>query len=732
MHIFPSLFAARSAPGPGRAIVGLGWLVGSFAALLATASARTAAPAPAVQALGTTQVVTPPPAGAPGSVRVNGYQQIVRDLVLWCRSDQSVETTYAGSVGAWLDRSKRQAHLGQENLTLAPRLEALGAAGYPELVFDGYDRLETGAALPTGSYTMGVVFRLLPSSVGGSVLAGASYELSLNAGGITIEQGGGVLALPSALATGKPYVLLSTYDAGTGTVQVELDGVPIGGGNLAANADPGCVLGGLDGSFQGAVSEVLVFQRALDAAGRATINNYLVGRYLTGPQLPLVAFDELPDNGELLPRALPASTAALHIGGTVREPGFTTVVGVVHRDGQLFAIDTQPLTYAGNQAAFDLDFVLDALLAEYELTVSLVAPGSVVTPVARREHLVAGDVFVIGGQSNALAPDFEAEGLGNSNQVPWIRSFGTASESPAESTGDRTWDLAGALDFDGHAFVGQWGLRMGKELVTATGVPVAIINTSMGATTIAQHLRWPMQPEDPNSIYGRGLGRLRAAGLDDDVRAVFWYQGESDTGHASSWRLDFDQLRVDWMLDYPLIEKLFVFQIREGCGSLNGGVREVQRNLQSWYGNVELMSTSALPGHNGCHFGFAGYDQLGLDISRQVLRDLYGVGGNSNVDPPQLLSAQWQGAGRQMVRLIFENANDTLVWQAGTEQFVFFDDLAVRATGIVVSGNTVDLTLNQPAPFATQIFYVGHAYDGPALVNANGVGALTFFGVPIL
>lgn len=672
-----------------------------------------------------------------GSVRasrvtVHPYIRLWRDLQLWCRSDRGAMTTFGGSVGAWLDFSRWGRHLGQENLNLAPRLDLLGSAGYPELEFDGYDVLEPFDPIELGSYTLAVVLRFDDAMQGGSVLEGADYDLRvLPTTGVEVRHTTQTVAAQSTVSLGRPHILMVSYEATSGTTEVFLDGQQVGSGSLPVTPTQALTLGGLDGSFAGGVSEVMLFRSALTPSLRSRVQGYLAYRYLSGPQLVDVEFEEIPQNAELVPRDLDLGVGRFPVSGTVREPGYATVIAYLFRDGQLAGIDSAPLLYSGNSAPFDLELSMTPGRYDYELEVRLLAPGQPQMPVAKRIRLCCGDVFAICGQSNALSADYEDEGLANQNQDDWIRSFGSASPVIEDSLGNDHWDLAGGLDFDGHSLIGQWPLKMAREITTLTGIPVAIVNGAVGSTIITDHQKNTLDPTDSATIYGRLLRRLQAAGLDDDVRAYFWYQGESDTGNGASYAGHFDSLRLDLMMDYPLIEKFYVFQIRGGCGALNGNLREVQRNLRNTYADVEVMSTTSIVEHNGCHFRFVGYDQLGVDIGRQVRRDLYASGEVANVDPPQLASATWLGTNFDSIRLTFENPTDALLWEPGTEEYVFLDDFLVTVDAVTVNGNEIDLTLSRPAPLATIVNYVGYEFDGPSLKNANGVGALVFFGVPI-
>ena len=106
--------------------------------------------------------------------------------------------------------------------------------------------------------------------------------------------------------------------------------------------------------------------------------------------------------------------------------GYDALRADLWRGGALVASASARLVDPGGGAPFDLALPIEAGCQDHALLVVLVA-GGVDTPVARRERLVAGDVVLVTGQSNAAAYDFHGEGLANQSQGPWIRLFGTAS-----------------------------------------------------------------------------------------------------------------------------------------------------------------------------------------------------------------------------------------------------------------------------------------------------------------
>jgi hypothetical protein len=333
------------------------------------------------------------------------------------------------------------------------------------------------------------------------------------------------------------------------------------------------------------------------------------------------------------------------------------------------------------------------------------------------------------GQSNANARDWYGEGLANQSQSPWIRSFGSWNSSSIGVPVDRTWDMADGVGESGHAAVGAWALRLAEILLGELQVPIAVLNGASGGTTIAKHLRNDLDPTDLWTLYGRLLWRAREARLDDTVRCLFWYQGESDGESAETYPADFATLRSAWLEDYPALETVYLFQTRVGCTTVGAGVREFQRIAPDLYPDLEGLSTEAVPGHDGCHYYTAGYLELAERVARLVLRDFYGSPATQDVDSPDLASANFHETDDR-IDLVFRNAGDTLVWESGVEAYFTFDDATVVTGGSVTAPGVITLELGGPSE-ATAISYVGHALDGPSITNGNGVGAYTFFGFPL-
>lgn len=359
--------------------------------------------------------------------------------------------------------------------------------------------------------------------------------------------------------------------------------------------------------------------------------------------------------------------------------------------------------------------------------------------VAGREAVACGDLFLVQGQSNAVAADYWGEGYANDEQSPWIRSFGTASTVSSSTFADLDWETADGEGYHTDASIGAWALHMARNLLDSYEVPIGVINGAVGGTYIHQHQRNDASPADLSTIYGRFLYRAQNSTFQDGARVMFWYQGESDGGgDGRVWAGDiysalFDQLRADWYEDFPALEQIYVVQVRKGCGVAPAGmlgnhkdVREAQRQLPALFPDVRLMSATALDGHDSCHYTTDGYLELGDRLTRQVAEDFYGEPAASDVDPPSVAAITWDDA--TTLRMGFEQPDQTL--SLGPRFKDYFRITGAAVTDAVADGGEVVLSLSGPTP-ATTLSWEGYLGTGGDLVNANGVGMLSFQSFPI-
>lgn len=148
------------------------------------------------------------------------------------------------------------------------------------------------------------------------------------------------------------------------------------------------------------------------------------------------------------------------------------------------------------------------------------------------EYVGVGDIFVIAGQSNA-------SGRGTAKQVyshPTLKASLNRNSYVWSELIDWTDNPTGALDpvaNDGvttSAYGSVWP-PLATLIMADQNVPVAFIPVPLGGTSISQWLPDTENRYNTATLYGAMLRRIRWA-APDGVKAVLWWQGETDAGNT--------------------------------------------------------------------------------------------------------------------------------------------------------------------------------------------------------
>jgi len=352
--------------------------------------------------------------------------------------------------------------------------------------------------------------------------------------------------------------------------------------------------------------------------------------------------------------------------------------------------------------------------------------------------ILCGDVFLIAGQSNAVANDFGRDDPPPPS--PWVRTFGATEGGPGARL--EAWTTAVARAPGGKGEIGYWGVELGRRLADAHDVPICIINGAQGGTRIDQHQRDAADPESVGTIYGRLLWRVRAAGLAHGVRGILWHQGESDQGADGpgggygweTYRTAFHELAAAWQEDYPNLRHIHLFQIwPRACSMGRDGsddrLREVQRTLPRDFSRAAVMSTLGIRPPGGCHYPAAGYAEFARLIAPLVERDHYGRTFAEPIAPPNLVRAAFTGADRAAIALEFDQP---VVWLPAAAEEFRLDGRPGRVRAGSVQGNVLTLVLAEPGPVARISYVDGGSWNQDRVLRGTGgIAALTFCEVPV-
>ncbi len=437
-----------------------------------------------------------------------------------------------------------------------------------------------------------------------------------------------------------------------------------------------------------------------------------------------VNLQKSPIDYQLFPRD-EANLGWVEIAGTVDSEAVRAIHFKVWRDNQPW----MDFVDAADDSAFSIKIPLEAGLHSYTVETWAVGVDGDIGLVSVAKELVAGDVFLVQGQSNAVATDYHGEQLANQSQRSWIRSFGSASFDPNVVFNDRNWYIADGESQYTSGSVGAWALRMAQLTVDEYGVPIALLNGAVGGTQIVYHLRNHNDRMDLNTNYGRLLSRSKAAGIAHRAKAIFWYQGESDgQGDPKEYMNNFRELSKNWLQDYSSLERIYVVQVRAGCGEPTVKLRDLLRRFGDMSAMVDVMSMTAAPGHDWCHFFYRGYRELGDRFARLIARDFHGSDELDNITAPNPLSAEWTNTSHDTILVRLRETNDQITVQAGVE--IHFALLGGPPEVVVTSVETAgpgELLVHLSGPSnAKGLAYEGHLGDGAWIVNDRGIGMFAF------
>ena len=372
--------------------------------------------------------------------------------------------------------------------------------------------------------------------------------------------------------------------------------------------------------------------------------------------------EQYPEDNQLYARDINDNASVVFSGSLSADSKVNKLLLKVYKDGILYdeiipEIETNK---------FNFSLLIKAGLVQYKFELYHNADGvEKLSFVA--DNVVCGDAYIITGQSNS-----HWSSLQSTYSSPFCKSFGVKTGYEKYSDNDKKirWGLATGncktckgegweKGYDGGGStkiqyaVGVWGMELAKLLVEKHQIPVCIINGGSGSSTIAENMLYPEKISLETS-FGRLAYRVDQAGLKNGIKAIFYHQGESDSDKRYlSYADKFDRLNKDWKRVYKGLEKIYLFQIHPGCGSsFQSELREIQNQIFKRYDYVEIMSTTGVIGHDGCHFSYEGYKEFAQRILPLVSRDFFKESQTSVITPPQLINVYY--TGEKEITLFFD------------------------------------------------------------------------------
>lgn len=246
-------------------------------------------------------------------------------------------------------------------------------------------------------------------------------------------------------------------------------------------------------------------------------------------------------------------------------------------------------------------------------------------------NLLVGDLWILAGQSNMAGMgrmrDVEPPGAAV-HLFDMARRWGPAVEplhrlstSPDQVHHGRTaWEREERRAYDDAGLLGAGpGLPFGRALHEATGVPVGLIATARGASTLAE---WSptLAGAGGGSLYGSLLLSLAAAG--GRAAGVLWYQGESEAldGVRTTFRADLTALRQALTRDAGDQQFRFIHvQLGRCTANLSDAGDRRWSRVREWQRRFDasgMAATVDLDLDDALHLSTASQKRLGRRLAR--------------------------------------------------------------------------------------------------------------------
>ena len=458
-----------------------------------------------------------------------------------------------------------------------------------------------------------------------------------------------------------------------------------------------------------------------------------------------VVFSKLPQDLQLYPRNAQRE-ATIPISGIVETTGYDYLSIQVLRNNALQKYLRAELKYNNGIGSFSTETAIKAELANYNFKIYL-CKGKDSTLIVERKNVVAGDVYVVSGQSNSTGFFTETD------TSQFCRTFGKITadlNTGAYNPADTLWAFSNQHPYNNG--VGTMGLEIQKQLIQQSGMPNCLINAGFHWSSAAAHAqRTESNPADLHNGYGRMLYRLQKGGLASSVNAYIFRQGESEAYHeGGNWSGNFDLLRKNLKQDLANLSKIYVFQIDVIYypSPVGAEVRDYQRRLPDIYPDLRTLATVGTKAFDGLHYGKEGNKQSGLELSRLIARDFYGLKDTVNINSPNIKKIYYKTAEKKQVILVFDEGQQLIYPEPfkpngqvtlDMKDFFYFNGESGSVASAKLEGNRIILDLKAPQqattmdlmPMYTPEDGPYYPLNGPFIKNALGMRAFTFFKVPI-
>ena len=478
------------------------------------------------------------------------------------------------------------------------------------------------------------------------------------------------------------------------------------------------------------------------------LSNIVFGQFIEN-----ISFSELPQDFQLFPRDANRS-ATIPIKGTVLNR-WKAISVMVFREGRFYSYQKVKANLPTNN--FALNPTIRAEKAEYSIRIYASDNDKDSTFIIEKKNIVAGDFYVIYGDSNA-----DTQGVVNyypNNK--YIRTFGTYNHD-SQTVGylgkDTIWSVNENYFLPR---VGAWGTYLQELIASRYDIPVCIITGGGPGMHIDLLADRATNPFVTGGLYNTLAYRVKKSGLIDHIKGfLFWhgvYELFSKTD-AVAYDKKLRKLMSFFQQDFPNTKQFYIFQsdiVRFSLTEAGADIRESERNMASLFPKTTPFAAVGLKGFDGVHYSLEGYKKLAEEILQILEPQFYGKQQNLNAFSPNIQKVFYTDAMHKTIKLIFQEGqnivlgNDTTVKANGnnlnlTLKKYFYGDKNysqnIDVQSITVNGNAILLQVNNPIdaklisylpPYHAQYASDFPVFVGPFIKNSLGERGLSFAGIKI-
>ena len=479
----------------------------------------------------------------------------------------------------------------------------------------------------------------------------------------------------------------------------------------------------------------------------------LLSNVTWGQFIENISFTELPQDFQLFPRDANRN-AFVPIKGVVTNR-WKTISVVVFREGKVYTYQKVKTSLPNNN--FALNPTIRAEKAEYSVKIYASDNDKDSTFIIEKKNIVAGDFYVIYGDSNADTQGVVTYYPNNK----YIRTFGTYNHD-SQTVGflgkDTLWSVNQNYFLPR---VGAWGTYLQEIIASRYDIPVCIITGGGPGMYIDLLADRATNPFVTGGLYNTFAYRVKKSGLIDHIKGFFFWHGVYELfskTDAVAYDNKLRKLMGFFQQDFPNTKQFYIFQsdmVRFSFTEAGADIRESERFMASLFPQTTPFAAIGLKGSDGVHYSLEGYKKLAEEILQMIEPQFYGKPQNLNAFSPNIQKVFFTDASHKAIKMVFQEGqnivldNDTIVNSNGNNlnlslKKYFYPNKNysqnIDIQSITANNNTILLqannsinakTLSYLPPYHFQYANDFPIFVGPFIKNSMGERGLSFAGIKI-